>query len=77
MKVKTSVTLSESILATVDKRARKLRKNRSEFIEAAIATFVEQLDRGEIAARDIEIIERHADALNAEADDVLAYQAVR
>lgn len=74
MKVKTSVTLSEDLLATVDQRARKLKKNRSEFIEAAVAVFVEQLDRREISARDVEIISRHAEALNAEAEDVLEYQ---
>ena len=35
MKVKTSITLSEDLLSLVDKRARRLKKNRSEFIEAA------------------------------------------
>ena len=76
MRVKTSVTLPEDLLSTVDKRARRLKKNRSEFIEAAVSTFVEQLDRREINARDIDIIARHADALNAEAEDVLGYQVI-
>lgn len=76
MKVKTSVTLSEDLLSTIDKRARKLKKNRSEFIETAVAVFLEQLDRREISARDMEIISRHADELNAEAEDVLGYQVL-
>jgi metal-responsive CopG/Arc/MetJ family transcriptional regulator len=76
MKVKTSITLSEEVLARVDKRARKLRKNRSEFIEAAVARLIDQLDRQEVDARDLEIFRRHRDDLNSEAEDVLEYQLV-
>ena len=49
-------------------------KNRSEFIEEAIRTFIKQLIRKEQDARDLEIINHHADYLNREAADVLAYQ---
>jgi metal-responsive CopG/Arc/MetJ family transcriptional regulator len=74
MKVKTSVTLSEELVSRLDQRARRLKKNRSELIEAAVAAMIEQLDRREISDRDIEIIRQHADELNAEAEDVLSYQ---
>lgn len=76
MKVKTSITLSEHLLSSVDERAHKMMKNRSEFIEAAVSLFIEQLDRREINARDLDIISHNLDELNAEAEDVLAYQVV-
>jgi metal-responsive CopG/Arc/MetJ family transcriptional regulator len=75
MKTKTSITLSADLLATIDKRARESRQNRSEFIEAAVSTFIERLIREEQNARDLEIINRQADRLNEEAADVLAYQS--
>jgi hypothetical protein len=75
MKVKTSVTLSQELLKVVDRRARQHKKNRSDFIETAVWTFLAQLSREEINARDLEIINRHAEALNREAADVLSYQA--
>lgn len=73
MKVKTSITLSDELLKAID-RYGKAYKNRSDFIEAAIWAFVTQIIRDQQNARDIEIINRHADRLNAEAQDVLAYQ---
>lgn len=74
MKVKTSITLSEEVLKVIDKRARQSRKNRSDFIETAVWAFVGQLIRDEQNARDLDIINRKAEALNEEAADVLAYQ---
>jgi metal-responsive CopG/Arc/MetJ family transcriptional regulator len=74
MKIKTSITLSEEALAAVDKRARQYKKNRSDFIESAIWTFINQLIRSEQNARDLEILNRRADFLNEEAADVLVYQ---
>ena len=80
MKVKTSITLSPELLKAiraVEKRgskAAKAYKNRSDFIEAAVWAFIGQMIRDEQNARDIEIINRRADELNAEAADVLAYQ---
>ena len=74
MKIKTSITLSEDLVRVVDKRARQYKKNRSDFIEAAVRSFVQQLIRNEQDARDLEIINRKADLLNKEAEDVLAYQ---
>lgn len=71
MKVKTSITLSEDVLQTVDQLSGK---NRSEFIEKAIRAFIAQLKRDQQNARDLEILNRHADRLNQEAADVLTYQ---
>ena len=61
MKVKTSVSLSAELLKVVDKRAKRAKTNRSDFIEQAVWTFVRQLIRDEQNARDLAIINRHAD----------------
>ena len=73
MKTKTSVTLSPSVLTGIDLYAAAF-KSRSEFIEIAVRRFLKHLERQELERRDIEIINRSADALNAEAEDVLSYQ---
>jgi metal-responsive CopG/Arc/MetJ family transcriptional regulator len=73
MKVKTSVTLSNELIEAIDEYGQPY-KNRSDFIEAAIWAFINQIIRDQQNARDIEIINRNADRLNAEALDVLAYQ---
>ena len=73
MKVRTSVTLSEDLLKTVNRLSGKY-KNRSELIELALQSFIAQLIRNEQNVRDLEIINRRADDLNEEALDVLTYQ---
>jgi metal-responsive CopG/Arc/MetJ family transcriptional regulator len=73
MKVKTSITLSENLLKAIDKYTGEY-KNRSEFIEEAVRTFIVQLIQRQQDARDLEIINQHADYLNREAADVLTYQ---
>ena len=73
MKVKTSITLSDELLKTIDKRAKQFKKNRSDFIEAAARAFIGQLIRDEQNARDLEIINRRAGHLNQKAADVLEY----
>ena len=73
MKVKTSITLSEDLLKTIDKLSRRY-KNRSEFIEIALRAFIAQNIRDERNAKDLEIINQNAELLNEEALDVLAYQ---
>jgi len=73
MKVKTSISLSEELLKAIDRYGKPYR-NRSDFIEAAIWAFVDQIVRERQNARDIDIINRNADRLNAEAQDVLTYQ---
>ena len=76
MKVKTSITLSQEVLKAADKRAKQQRRTRSDFIEAAVRAFIRQLIRDERNARDLEIINQNADALNREASDVLEYQVL-
>jgi metal-responsive CopG/Arc/MetJ family transcriptional regulator len=73
MKIKTSITLSEDLLETVDSMSVSY-KNRSEFIEIALRKAIAQMIREQQDARDMEIINQHIDELNAEAEDVLSYQ---
>lgn len=75
MKVKTSITLSEDVLAAVDQLSGEYH-NRSEFIEAAVRAFIAGIVRQRRNARDLGIINRRADALNEEALDVLSYQVL-
>lgn len=74
MKVKTSITLSDTLLASIDQHAGK-GANRSEFIENAVRSYIASIIRREQNARDLAIINRHAARLNREAKDVLDYQA--
>ena len=73
MKVKTSITLSEDLLAVIDRRAKQF-NGRSAFIEAAVRSYVAQKLRDQQNAVDLEILNRHAERLNKEAADVLGYQ---
>ncbi len=73
MKIKTSITLSDEILKAIDLHIGAYR-SRSEFLETAARFFIEQLKKKEAEQRDLEIINKNADTLNSEADDVLGYQ---
>ncbi len=73
MKVKTSVTLSEDIVKAVDQIANG-EESRSEVIERLLRERFVQMSRRKRDLRDLEIINRNADRLNAEAEDVLSYQ---
>lgn len=73
MKVKTSITLSEDLLKAIEQLPDQYH-NRSSFLESAAWAFISQLEKHEQASRDIEIINRRADHLNAEVMDALAYQ---
>ena len=73
MKVKTSITLSEELLEQIDLLPTP-HQNRSAFLETAAWVYIEQLRREEQAARDLEILNRRADYLNAEVADALQYQ---
>jgi len=73
MKTKTSVTLSGALLHGIEEHASDFR-SRSEFIEAAVRYFIAHLERRVAEEKDLEIINRRADALNKEAEDVLGYQ---
>jgi metal-responsive CopG/Arc/MetJ family transcriptional regulator len=70
VRVKTSVTLPADLLATID----QVDANRSAFVERAARAYLARLERTKREARDVEIINRNAERLNAEARDVLGYQ---
>ncbi|MGA2595258.1 MAG: ribbon-helix-helix protein, CopG family [Bryobacteraceae bacterium] len=72
MRVKTSITLPQDLLARID----RLDSNRSAFVERAARAYLARLERARREARDIQIINRNAERLNAEAMDVLEYQRV-
>jgi predicted transcriptional regulator len=73
MRVKTSITLSEETLKTVDRLAGKS-SNRSRVIEQAIEAYSAAQARSARDARDLETINRQAEALNRELADALTFQ---
>jgi metal-responsive CopG/Arc/MetJ family transcriptional regulator len=73
MKSKTSITLSEDVLSGV-KRAARRGESRSETIERLLRERLNDDAARRLREREIALINRHADALNAEAADVLDYQ---
>ncbi len=75
MKIKTSVTLAEDLLKAIDEQSGPHR-SRSDFIEKAVRAYISQAIRDRQNARDLDIINRHADRLNQEANDVLTYQVI-
>jgi len=74
MRTKTSVSLTEELLAEIDRVAGR-DTNRSEFLERAAWDRIAVLKRRRRDARDRRIIDRQARTLNSEALDVLDYQA--
>jgi metal-responsive CopG/Arc/MetJ family transcriptional regulator len=75
MREKTYVTLPDDLLHAMDRFSDSY-KSRSDFVEAAVRAFISQLARNQQNSRDLEVINRHADELNQEALDVLAYQVI-
>jgi metal-responsive CopG/Arc/MetJ family transcriptional regulator len=73
MKVKTSITLSEDVLAAIDRVIGKS-KNRSAFIENLIRDHIEKRAKKLQEDKDLEILNKNSDRLNREAEDVLSYQ---
>jgi metal-responsive CopG/Arc/MetJ family transcriptional regulator len=74
MRVKTSVTIDERVLRAIDKTTSRNR-SRSRVIEEAARDFLARRARAAREARDLDILNESADALNCEMEDVLAYQA--
>ncbi len=72
MRVKTSVSLAEETIRTIDSLAAG--SNRSRVIEDAVREFAERRRRAARDERDRKVLDRAADALNREMEDVLAYQ---
>jgi metal-responsive CopG/Arc/MetJ family transcriptional regulator len=73
MKVKTSITLSKDLLKEMDSLLMDER-NRSSLIERAIRFYIEHIKKEFRDRKDIDIINRHAEKLNREAEEVLSYQ---
>lgn len=70
MRVKTSITLPKDLLKSIDRED----ANRSAFIEKAARDYLWRLERVRRSAREIELINKHADELNREALDALKDQ---
>jgi metal-responsive CopG/Arc/MetJ family transcriptional regulator len=73
MKVKTSITLSAELIRQMDALASQY-GTRSALIEQAVRDFLAAQAKRTREAHDLGILNRRADALNAEAEDVLSYQ---
>jgi metal-responsive CopG/Arc/MetJ family transcriptional regulator len=76
MKEKTSITLSDDVLAGIDRLAGS-KHSRSAFIERVLRRYLKERARAAIEARDLERINRAEQSLNSEAADVLDYQALQ
>jgi len=74
MKSKTSITLSKDLVDAID-RLTPEGGSRSETIEQLLRESFEIRKRRVRDHRDLEAINRHAEQLNEEAEDVLTYQA--
>jgi metal-responsive CopG/Arc/MetJ family transcriptional regulator len=74
MKEKTSITLSPDILAQVDRNAGS-KASRSAFIENVLREYFRAKVREAINARDLELINAHADYLSRESQELDEYQA--
>jgi len=73
MKVKTSVTLSEDLAKTL-RQAARAGESRSQTIERLLRASLAASARQAAERRELAAINRQVDELNAEAEDVLAYQ---
>lgn len=73
MKVKTSITLPQDLVRQIDGLAGQY-GNRSTLIERAIRDFLAAQAKRQRELQDLDILNRRADALNTEAEDVLSYQ---
>ena len=73
MKEKTSITLSKEVLTGIDRVAGST-QSRSAFIEAVLTQYLRKRARAQVEARDLELINKAANELNAEVEDILRYQ---
>jgi hypothetical protein len=74
-KIKTSLTLSREVIRGIDRVAGRHR-SRSSLVDAVLSGYLARRERAEMNARDLELLNRHADELNAEAEDVLGFQTL-
>ena len=73
MKSKTSITLSEDVLLDVERCAGG--ESRSAFIERVLREYFRRRARDLLDAEDLERLNREAERLNIEAEDVLDHQS--
>jgi metal-responsive CopG/Arc/MetJ family transcriptional regulator len=73
-KMKTSLTLSREVVRGIDRVAGE-KRSRSAVVGDVLRGYLSQHERA-ANARDAEKINRFADELNAEMQDVLAYQSL-
>ena len=73
MKAKTSLTLSEDLVKTLDKLA-GTKVSRSAFIENILRDFVDRRAAARRDAQAVAAINKHAAQLNAEMSDTLSFQ---
>ena len=74
MKAKTSLTISEDLIASIDKLAGP-KISRSAYVEQILREFVDRRALARKAAREVASINRHAVQLNSEMRDALSFQA--
>jgi metal-responsive CopG/Arc/MetJ family transcriptional regulator len=72
-KAKASITLSGNLLRVIDSLAGAAQ--RSAWIERAVQSYAARQLKERRRERELALLNRHADALNAEGDDSAAYQA--
>ncbi|MBI3537814.1 MAG: hypothetical protein HY070_09685 [Chloroflexi bacterium] len=75
MKVKTTISISDALLRAIDRKI-KSKHYRSQFIETAMWIYLGRKRRNGRKPSDKDIINKHADELNREAEDVLSYQVL-
>jgi metal-responsive CopG/Arc/MetJ family transcriptional regulator len=73
MKAKTSLTLSEDLIASIDKLA-GTKVSRSAYIEKILREFVDRRALARKHGREVAAIDRHALDLNSEMRDALSFQ---
>ena len=73
MKAKTSLTLSEDLVKTLDRLAGP-KVSRSAFIETILRDFVDRRAQARREPQEIAAINRHVAELNAEMSDALSFQ---
>jgi len=74
-KMKTSLTLSREVVRGIDRVAGK-KRSRSAVVDDVLRGYLSHRERAAANARDAEKINRFAHELNAEMQDVLAYQSL-
>jgi metal-responsive CopG/Arc/MetJ family transcriptional regulator len=74
-KMKTSLTLSREVVRGIDRVAGK-KRSRSAVVDDVLRAYLSHRERAAANARDGEKINRFSSELNAEMQDVLAYQSL-